>query len=202
MLAGALADVHGLEIVGQAGSGEDIEAGIEETRPDVLLLDINLPDRSGLEVLKSIKMLDPELRVIILTGYPLDEHIFTALQRGADGFLSKNTSIDKVRDAVQAVYGGGSFLDPQATTKLVREFLKGAAGRGEAGKGENGKFRMTPREAEILKLLAKGLNNKEIAASIHVSENTIKRHLSNLFKKLKVRDRIQAIFFAQEKGLM
>jgi len=204
ILVRALVREESIEIIGQAATGKEILEQVGVLQPHVVLLDINLPDCSGLEVLETLKSRHPDVMVIILTGLPQDKYIFMALQRGASGFLSKSTSIERLREALRVAREGKVFLDPDATTKLAREYLRiepDAMWTSKNLPDPDRKSRLTSREAEILQFLGKGMSNREIAATIQLSENTIKRHLTSLFRKIKVKDRIQAIFYAMEKGL-
>ncbi|MBM3462370.1 MAG: response regulator transcription factor [Armatimonadetes bacterium] len=194
-----------IQVVGAAVSGRDTIDKVQQLTPDVVLLDIQLGDMDGIEVTQAIKGSKPETKVVLLTGFHSRESIYKAFQFGASGYLSKDASIDTVLEHVRAAHKGESLLDPEATTRLIREM--------EVGKGRNAPAEdrlrektdildeLTQREYEILGLIADGLSNQQIAGNLFISEYTVKTHISNLFRKLAINDRVQAVLKALEAGI-
>ena len=148
----------------------------------------------------------PEVRVVLLTGYHQERYIFEALQMGASGYLSKDSTSQSVKDAVRTAYRGESLLEPKMTTQLINEFIKMKKGDKlrqleETPVEDAGLRSLTAREREILKLIAQGKSNQDISSELFISEHTVKTHISNLFRKLGMTDRVQAVLFAIEKGV-
>jgi len=169
-----------------------------------VLLDIVMPDIDGIEVTRMIKRDFPETKVVLLTGYHLEKFIFEALQMGASGYLSKDSSAEQVKEAVRTAMRGESLLEPKITTQLIHEFVKLRRSEKEPSresKKESAVGSLTAREKEILALIAKGKSNQEISADLFISEYTVKTHISNLFRKLNLNDRVQAVLFALENGI-
>jgi DNA-binding NarL/FixJ family response regulator len=185
-----------IEVVAEAGSGEEAVAAAEEHAPDVVLMDIRMPGVDGIEATRRL----PRHRVLILTTFGLDEYIIEALRAGASGFLLKDAPTREVVDAVRAVAAGDAVLAPSVTRRLLDQVgrrLPSPVSRDGDGLGE-----LTDREQEVLRLLALGLSNAEIAEALVVSEPTVKTHVSNLLGKLGLRDRVQAVIYAYESGLI
>lgn len=204
MLVGMLNMENDIEVVGEAATGTDAIKKIRSLQPDVVLVDINMPDQNGIRVTEVVKKEFEQIRVVVLTGYSQDNYIFEALQRGASGYLSKDITADKVKEAIRTVYQGESLLEAKITTKLIREFVKiqGAekvSGNVEILKEED--IPLTKREIEILKLIANGMSNLEIASKLFISEHTVKTHVGNLLRKLNLSDRVQAVLYAIERGI-
>ena len=185
-----------IAVVAEAGDGEAAIAAAERHRPDVILMDIRMPGMDGIEATRRL----PRDRVLILTTFGLDEYIVEALRAGASGFLTKDAPVAELVAAVRAVAAGDAVLSPAVTRQLldrVGRRLPPAAPRGsDATAG------LTEREAEVLRLLAAGMTNAEIAAALVVAEPTVKTHVSNLLGKLGLRDRVQAVIYAYESGLV
>ncbi len=185
-----------IEVVAEAGDGEAAIRAAEAHRPDVVLMDIRMPGTDGIEATRRL----PRQRVLILTTFGLDEYIVEALRAGASGFLTKDAPTQEVVDAVRAVAAGDAVLAPAVTRQLLDQVgrrLPAAVSRTPDGLGE-----LTDREQEVLRMLAVGMSNAEIAGALVVSEPTVKTHVSNLLGKLGLRDRVQAVIYAYESGLI
>ena len=185
-----------IEVVAEAATGEEAVAAAEAHRPDVVLMDIRMPGMDGIEATRRL----PRQRVLILTTFGLDEYIIEALRAGASGFLLKDAPTREVVDAVRAVAAGDAVLAPAVTRQLLDQVgrrLPAAVSRTPDGLAE-----LTDREQEVLRMLAVGMSNAEIATALVVSEPTVKTHVSNLLGKLGLRDRVQAVIYAYESGLI
>jgi len=185
-----------IEVVAEAATGEEAVAAAEAHRPDVVLMDIRMPGMDGIEATRRL----PRQRVLILTTFGLDEYIIEALRAGASGFLLKDAPTREVVEAVRAVAAGDAVLAPAVTRQLLDQVgrrLPAAVSRTPDGLAE-----LTDREREVLRMLAVGMSNAEIATALVVSEPTVKTHVSNLLGKLGVRDRVQAVIYAYESGLI
>ena len=188
-----------LEVVAEAEDGAAAVRLAGLTRPDVALLDIRMPVLDGLEAAR--RMLDTPgspIRVLMLTTFDLDEYVYEALRIGASGFLLKDTPPEQLATAVRAVARGESILAPAVTSRLIRRFTRAPL----AGPGHELIARLTPRENEVFSLLARGLSNQEIAGRLFLGETTVKTHVGRVLMKLGLRDRVQAVIFAYESGLV
>ncbi|GBD07851.1 Transcriptional regulatory protein DegU [Candidatus Thermoflexus japonica] len=181
-----------IEVVAEAGNGEEALALIARHRPDIVLLDLRMPGLSGLEVLRRLRTEHPEVRALVLTAYDDDPYVFAALRAGARGYLLKTTSPDDLIRGVRMVYAGRSVLDPGVAERLVEEW-----GRPEAGGSPE---RLTERELEVLRLAARGLTNRAIGFQLGISERTVHSHLMNIFAKLGVNTRTEAVLKAIRLG--
>jgi DNA-binding NarL/FixJ family response regulator len=188
-----------LEVVGEAEDGEQAVALVEELEPDVILLDIRMPSLDGIEATKRIVASGSGTRILVLTTFDLDEYVYGAIRAGASGFLLKDVRPGELVDAIRVVASGNALLGPTTVERLLRRFSVPADERpmDTAAVGS-----LTDREAETLRLLANGLSNAEIAATLVVSETTVKTHVSNLLRKLGVRDRVQAVIAAYDAGVV
>ncbi|MFF0157862.1 response regulator [Streptomyces sp. NPDC005263] len=184
-------------VVGQAADGDTAVELALSARPDVALMDVRMPGIGGLAATAAITERSPGTRVLVLTTFGLDDYLFAALRAGAAGFLLKDTEPERVIDAVRVVHGGAALLDPAVTRRLIDRFAD------EPGPLDPARLDLlTPRETEVLRQVARGLSNAEIAAVLGVSPPTVKDHVSVLLGKLGVRDRVQATIAAYETGLI
>jgi DNA-binding NarL/FixJ family response regulator len=190
----------GIEVVGEATNGAEAIEAVRRTRPDVVLMDIRMPEMDGLEATRRILTgASSEPRVIMLTTFDLDHYVYAALSAGASGFLLKDVTPEHLVAAVRVVRSGDALLAPAITRRLVERF----AGRGaETATIHRDLSTLTPRELEVLRLLARGLSNAELAADLHLSEATVKTHVARILAKLGLRDRVQAVVVAYETGLV
>jgi DNA-binding NarL/FixJ family response regulator len=187
------------EVVGLAADGWEAVGLAKRTRPDVIFMDIRMPDLDGIEATRKICQ-DPGLaavHVVILTTFDLDEYVFEAIRAGASGFLVKDTGAAELLRAVRVVAGGEALLSPGVTRQLIAEF----ASRTRPGAPVRGIEELTPREREVVELIAAGLSNDEIAARLYVSGSTAKTHATRAMAKLRARDRAQLVVFAYQAGL-
>ncbi|RZS87455.1 LuxR family two component transcriptional regulator [Motilibacter rhizosphaerae] len=188
-----------LEVVGTAGDGEAAVATVLETRPDVVVMDIRMPRLDGIAATRRLQQLASPARVLALTTFDLDDLVYDALAAGASGFLLKDVRAADLAAAVRTVAAGDELLAPSVTRRLIAHFVRTAPrGPGAARTLQV----LTPREREVLVLVARGLSNAEIATAEHVSEATVKTHISRIFAKLELRDRAQAVIAAYEAGLV
>jgi DNA-binding NarL/FixJ family response regulator len=191
----------GIEVVGQAVDGLDAVAKVAELTPDVVLMDIRMPELGGIEATRRIVGERPDIKVLVLTTFDLDEYVYEALRAGASGFLLKDASADKLAEAVRVVAAGDALLAPGITRRLIAQFSQLDGGRVRAPlKTRVGD--LTERETEVLALIAQGLSNAEIAERLVVAEQTVKTHVGRILVKLGLRDRTQAAVFAYESGLV
>jgi DNA-binding NarL/FixJ family response regulator len=189
-----------IDVVGQAVHGLDAIDKVAELAPDVVLMDIRMPELGGIEATRRITTERPHIRVLVLTTFDLDEYVYEALRAGASGFLLKDASADQLAEAVRVVAAGDALLAPGVTRRLIAEFSRlGTAPRAPL-KDRVGD--LTERETEVLSLIAQGLSNAEIAQSLVVAEQTVKTHVGRILVKLGLRDRTQAAVFAYESGLV
>jgi DNA-binding NarL/FixJ family response regulator len=189
-------------VVGTAADGAEAVALCARQHPDVVLMDVRMPVLDGIEATRRIVAgADPAAcpRIVILTTFDLDEHVYDALAAGASGFLLKDVTAERLFDAVRVVAAGEALLAPAVTRRLIAEF---ARQRPRPGLPPRGLGALTPRETEVLRLIAEGLSNPEIAARLVVSEETVKTHVSRVLGKLGLRDRTQAVVTAYESGLV
>ena len=180
-----------MQVVGEAGDGAEAVRVILEHAPDVVLLDLRLPQLSGIEVMKQTRAQVPHTRFLVLTTYDADEYIVPALSAGAQGYLLKDTMPDELTRAIRTLAAGGSPLEPAVAAKLLTSM--------SAPQSED---ELSARELEVLKLLVAGASNKVIAAQLNVSENTVKSHLSHIFDKLQVQSRAEAVAVALQRGIV
>jgi DNA-binding NarL/FixJ family response regulator len=187
-----------LEVVGEAEDGAQAVRLAEELGPDVILLDIRMPNLDGIEATRAIVASGSRARVLVLTTFDLDEYVYGAIRAGASGFLLKDVRPTDLIDAIRLVARGNALLGPTVTQRLLARFAEPGAGEGGAAALAS----LTDRERVILRLLAQGLSNAEIAAELVIGETTVKTHVSNLLRKLGVRDRVQAVIVAYQSGLV
>jgi DNA-binding NarL/FixJ family response regulator len=190
-----------LEVVGEAADGEQAVALARELRPDVILMDIRMPRMDGIEAIGRLQQeaLEPPPRVLVLTTFDLDEYVFGALRAGAAGFLLKDAPKDALVQAIRVIHAGDALLSPSVTRRLVEDYAR----RGEPTQSPEAILRdLTPREREVLVLVARGMSNAEIAERLVVSEATVKSHVGSILLKLDLRDRVQAVVLAYESGIV
>lgn len=190
----------GIEVVGQAVDGLDAVAKVAELVPDVVLMDIRMPELGGIEATRRITGERPGIRVLVLTTFDLDEYVYEALRAGASGFLLKDASAEQLAEAVRVVAAGDALLAPGITRRLIAEFSRLDDRPRAPLKSRVGE--LTERETEVLALIAQGLSNAEIAGLLVVAEQTVKTHVGRILVKLGLRDRTQAAVFAYESGLV
>ena len=186
-----------LEVVGEAADGAEAVALVRELGPEVVLMDVRMPKLDGIEATKRLLREPDPPRVLVLTTFDLDEYVFAALRAGASGFLLKDAPEEQLLAAIRVVADGSSIFAPAVTARLVERFASLGETSAPAGLDD-----LTPRELEVLKLVARGLTNSEIAGELVVSDHTVKTHVARLLQKLGLRDRTQAVILAYESGLI
>ena len=186
------------EIVGEAGDGEEAVRLAAQLKPDVVIMDVAMPNLSGIEATKQIKAQLPSVIVLVLTGYDYDEYVFSMLEAGAAGYLLKNVSGDELIRAIRAVYGGEPMMHPTILKKLITRFktLPTPAGLASAESPQP----LSEREMEVLKVAAKGMSNKDIASTLFISERTVQAHMRSIFNKLGVGGRSEAVVYGLKRG--
>ncbi|GAA2730530.1 response regulator transcription factor [Streptomyces nogalater] len=189
-----------IEVIGQAVDGRDAIARTAELAPDVVLMDIRMPELGGIEATRRITGDHPAVRVLVLTTFDLDEYVYDALRAGASGFLLKDASADQLAEAVRVVAAGDALLAPGITRRLIAEFSRLDGGGRAPLRRRVGE--LTERETEVLALIAQGLSNAEIAERLVVAEQTVKTHVGRILVKLGLRDRTQAAVYAYESGVV
>ncbi|HLF70427.1 MAG TPA: response regulator transcription factor [Actinomycetota bacterium] len=191
---------EGIEVVGEAGDGAEALAKAEEAVPDVVLMDVRMPKRSGIEATSAMKDLLPNCKILMLTISDEESDLYEAIKAGASGYLLKEISIEEVANAVRAVYGGQSLISPSMASKLLSEFatmVKKTDDRESVPVP-----RLTNRELEVLKLVARGSNNRDIAKELFISENTVKNHVRNILEKLHLHSRMEAVVYAVREKML
>lgn len=188
-----------IEIVGEGSDGEEAATLAVQTVPDVILLDVRMPKRSGIEACITIKEMAPAVKIIMLTVSDDEADLYDAIKNGASGYLLKDSSIDQVSQAIRVVSDGQSLISPAMATKLLEEFkaISGAEARPAGALPK-----LTDRELEVLNLVARGLNNREIAEKLFISENTVKNHVRNILEKLQLHSRVEAVMYAVKEKLL
>ncbi|MER5257158.1 MULTISPECIES: response regulator transcription factor [unclassified Streptomyces] len=190
----------GIDVVAEASDGAEAVEAVRRTRPDVVLMDVRMPEMDGLEATRRILTGAHDApRVIILTTFDLDRYVYAALSAGASGFLLKDVTPEQLTAAVRTVRTGDALLAPAITRRLVRRFTRQGSG---AAALHRDLAALTPRELEVLGLLAQGLSNAELATRLHLAEATVKTHVARILAKLRLRDRVQAVIVAYETGLV
>ena len=187
----------GLEVVGEAGDGEEAVALASSLRPDVVLMDVRMPRLDGIEATRRITSSPEPARVLVLTTFDLDEYVYGALRAGASGFLLKDAPEEQLAAAIRVAADGGALFSPAVTQRLIERFARAGDGPSPPVLDE-----LTTREVEVLRLVARGLSNAEIAGELVVSEHTVKTHMARILGKLGLRDRTQAVIAAYESGLV
>jgi DNA-binding NarL/FixJ family response regulator len=183
------------QVIGEAASGEEALAFARQHLPDVIMMDLEMPGMDGVETIRLLRKDQPDVRVVVFTAFDTDERILSAVQAGAKGYLLKGAPRDELFNAVRVVHQGGSLLQPVVTSRLLDRL---AANESSAGQFEE----LTPREQEVLTLLAQGMQNKEIAAELLIAERTVKFHITSILAKLGAGNRTEAVTVALQLGLV
>jgi len=183
-----------LEVVGEAGDGEEAVQMASQLKPDVIIMDISMPKLNGIEATKRIKALQPSVAILILTAYDYEQYIFPLLEAGAAGYLLKDVSSRELISAIETVYRGDAVLHPAVARKVMRRLTK------VEPTGERASDLLSERELTILKMAAKGMSNSDIAEKLHLSARTVESHLGSIFNKLGVGSRTEAVIKAMKKG--
>jgi DNA-binding NarL/FixJ family response regulator len=191
-----------IELVGQASDGSEAVEKAGESLPDVVLMDIRMPRSSGIEACRAMKEVAPSAKIVMLTISDEEEDLFEAIRAGASGYLLKDLPLDEVAETVRAVHGGQSLINPSMAGKLLSEFATLA----KRDTGERVQQvpppRLTEREMQVLKLVARGMNNRDIAKELFISENTVKNHVRNILEKLQIHSRMEAVMVAVREKLI
>jgi DNA-binding NarL/FixJ family response regulator len=187
----------GIEVVGEAGDGRSAIHEARKLHPDVILMDVRMPDLDGIAATREVVAVSPQIKVAILTTFEEEDYIFGALSAGASGFLLKRTQPEELVAAIHTLAAGDSLLAPSVTRRVIERMTEQPVPDPSAGRLEE----LTPREREVLELIAGGLSNSEIAAQLVIEESTVKTHVKRILMKLHLRDRVQAVIFAYESGV-
>lgn len=190
-----------IEVVGEAGDGAEAVRIASETTPDVVLMDVRMPRRSGIEATMQIKEISPTTHIVMLTVSDEEADLYDAVKAGASGYLLKHTPVEEIAEAVRNVMGGQSQISPSMATKLLSEFQTMVKKEDRPSPASTSP-RLTEREMEVLKHVAKGLNNRDIAKQLFISENTVKNHIRNILEKLHLHSRMQAVVYAVREGML
>ena len=196
-LSGLLEMLPGVEVVGVAYDGEEAVVLCREEEPDVVLMDISMPKMDGISATREIKDLLPQTAVVILTGHEDDEHVFEGIKAGAQGYLLKDSEPEDLSRAIHTVYAGNTIVAPDLAQKMLNTFEGGRP-------GESARLAppLTERELEVIRALSRGMSDKQIAQSLGISEKTVRNHTSNIYRKLHIFDRTQAVIYAVREGVI
>jgi two-component system NarL family response regulator len=190
----------GIEVIGEAENGQEAMDKVEELAPDVVLMDVRMPKKSGIEAARAIRDISPTTKILMLTVSDEEDDLFEAIKAGANGYLLKEVSVEEVAAAVRAVVTGQGLLSPSMAAKLLTEFS--SLSRKTESRTPVPLPTLTAREHEVLRLIARGASNRDIAETLYIAENTVKNHVRNILEKLHVRSRMQAVVFAVREGLI
>ncbi len=196
-LSGLVDMLPGVEVVGVAFDGEEAVALCREKEPDVVLMDISMPKMDGISATREIKDLLPQTATVILTGHEEDEHVFEGIKAGAQGYLLKDSEPEDLSRAIHTVYAGNTIIAPNLAQKMLRTFESGRSGSPRLAPPP-----LTERELDVIKALAQGMSDRQIASSLGISEKTVRNHTSNIYRKLHIFDRTQAVIYAIRRGLV
>jgi len=197
-----LAAEDDIELVGEASDGTEAVQKAGESLPDVVLMDIRMPRSSGIEACRAMKEVAPSSKIVMLTISDEEEDLFEAIRAGASGYLLKDIPLDEVADVVRAVHGGQSLINPSMAAKLLTEFAALNKRDQEERAEQVPPPKLTDREMQVLKLVAKGMNNRDIAKELFISENTVKNHVRNILEKLQIHSRMEAVMIAVREKLI
>jgi DNA-binding NarL/FixJ family response regulator len=197
-----LAAEDDIELVGEASDGAEAVEKAAESLPDVVLMDIRMPKSSGIEACRAMKEAAPSSKIVMLTISDEEEDLFEAIRAGASGYLLKDIPLDEVADVVRAVHGGQSLINPSMAGKLLTEFATLAKRDDEERAQQVPAPKLTDREMQVLKLVARGMNNRDIAKELFISENTVKNHVRNILEKLQIHSRMEAVMIAVREKLI
>ncbi len=189
-----------IELVGEASDGEEAVQKATEVMPDIVLMDVRMPKRSGIEATAEIKELMPHVKILMLTISDEETDLYDAIKAGASGYLLKEIPIEEVADAIRGVWAGQSRISPSMASKLLTEFA--AISKGAEERPSMPAPRLTDREMEVLRLVAQGLNNRDIAKQLFISENTVKNHIRNILEKLHLHSRMEAVVYAVREKMI
>jgi DNA-binding NarL/FixJ family response regulator len=195
-----LSDEPDIEVVGEAADGVDAVTRARELAPDIVIMDVRMPRASGIEAARTIRAVLPETKVIMLTVSDLEEDLYDAVRAGVNGYLLKEVAIEEVADAVRAVAAGHSLVSPSMASKLFSEFNALAQRAEERHRALSP--RLTARELEVLRFVAKGLSNREIGVELYIAENTVKNHVRNILEKLQLHSRMEAVVYVMREKLL
>jgi len=201
-LRGILREPFGFEVVGECPNGSTVSSVVAEVRPDVVLMDVRMPVVDGVEATRRLVALDGAPPVLVLTTFDDDEILAAALRAGASGFVLKDVPAEDLQRAVRVVAGGGSWLDPAVTGRVLSVYREAGACSSAPARDDPAVESLTAREREVLALIGRGLSNAEIAERLVVGEGTVKTHINHVFTKLDLRDRAAAVVFAFDHGLV
>ena len=192
-LVAVLSDEDDLEVVGQSDSGRGAVALAARLRPDVALLDLEMPDLDGIEAIPKLLEVSPATRIVVFTAYDTDERVLGAVRAGARGYLLKGASAEEIAHGIRTVHGGGSYLEPRVASKVIAELTAPQRPTQSV---------LSERELEVLRLVADGLPTKQIASTLSISQRTVKFHVNSIFHKLGADNRAQAVAVAAQRGLL
>jgi DNA-binding NarL/FixJ family response regulator len=191
-----------LQVVGEAEDGREAVSLAAQTQPDVILMDVRMPNLDGVEATRQIVAAGSPARILVLTTYDLDDYVYAAIRAGASGFLLKDVQPDQLAEAIRVIAAGDALLAPSVTRRLLGQFARTLPGPRASRASPASLSALTDRETEVLRLLAIGLSNAELAGRLYISEATVKSHVSSLLRKLGLRDRVQAVILAYDTGLV
>jgi len=197
-LRAVLSSDERVAVVGEATDGRGAVDRVRTLRPNIVLMDVRMPNLDGISATREVLAASPEVKVVILTTFEQDDYIFGALSAGASGFLLKRTKPEELIAAIHTIAAGDSLLSPSVTRRVIEHMAEQPVADRSAGERLD---ELTPREREVLELIARGLSNSEIATAFFIEESTVKTHVKRILMKLSVRDRVQAVIFAYESGL-